>query len=446
MTVPPAAPAAAPAPGARGGFRTAEAPARAALLSCVHCGLCLNACPTYRDTRHEGDSPRGRVYLMRAVQEGRLDFTPDVVRHIDSCIGCRACETVCPAGVDYGHLLEATRAEIGARVRRPWWQQLADDAGHAVLARPRWLRVATVLTHLYVRSGLRRLARASGLLRVLPRPLRIAEEMLPESIGVAPALRVAPPLPADAPVIGLLRTCAMDLALPGVHAATRSACAAVGLRVVEPATGVCCGALHQHAGRLDEARALARATIAAFEATGVDLIATNSAGCGSAMKDYGHLLRDDPAWAARATAFAGRVRDIAEILAPRVEARPPAATGRRVRVVYQEPGHLAHAQRVRQPPRRLLAALPDVDMVELAHPDWCCGSGGVYNLRQPDRGERLLANKIADVRAAGPEAVAVGNPGCLLHIGRGVRQAGLPARVVHPVELVAEAYAAAARG
>lgn len=451
MTVPPRS-ALAPPPSAqdvsgaaaaeRGGFRTADAPARAGLLACVHCGLCLNACPTYRDSRHEGDSPRGRVYLMRAVQEGRLGFTPEVVGHIDSCIGCRACETVCPAGVEYGSLLESTRAEIRAQVQRPWLQRWAQDAGYGLLTRPAWLRVVAALTHGYVRSGVQRLARRSGVLRLLPRAARIAEEMLPPSRPRVAALSV--PLPADAPAVGLLRTCAMDLALPGVHDATRAACAAVGLRVIEPPQMGCCGALHSHAGRLDEARRLARDTIAAFEAASVEIVATNSAGCGSAMKAYGHLLRDDPAWAERAGRFGARVRDISEVLAPRVAAAPPPARPGRaaVRVVYQDACHLAHAQRLRQPPRQLLASLPGVALVEMAHADWCCGSGGVYNLLDVDRGERLLARKLEDVRAAGAEVVAVGNPGCLLHIGRGARLGGLPVRLAHPVELVAEAYAA----
>ncbi len=438
------------APPGPGGFRTADAPQRATLLACVHCGLCLDACPTYRDTRHEGDSPRGRIYLMRAVQEGRLDLTPDVTGHIDSCVGCRACESVCPAGVEYGSLLESTRAEIRARGPRAGVRGrlsgLAQDFGYGLLTRPALLRVAAWLTHAYVRSGLQRVVRRSGALRLLPRGLRVAEELLPDDMR-APRRPAA--VPADAETLGLLRTCAMDLALPGVTAATHAACAAVGLRVIEPPGMACCGALHLHAGRLDEARALARQTIAAFEATGVEVVATNSAGCGSAMKEYGHLLCNDPAWADRAREFAARVRDIAEVLAPRVAAAPPRAPqpGRpRLRVTYQDACHLAHAQRLRQPPRALLAALPGVDLVEMDHPDWCCGSGGVYNLVQLDRGERLLATKMAQVGATAATVVAVGNPGCLLQIGRGVRRSGLTIRVVHPVQLVAEAYADSSPG
>ena len=431
----------------RSGFRTADAPLRADVLACVHCGLCLNACPTYRDNHHEADSPRGRIYLMRAVQEGRLALTPDVTEHIDSCVGCRACESVCPAGVQYGSLLESTRAEMHAlaprRSLRLTVSRAMQNAGYGLLTRPAALRLVAWITHAYVRWGVQRLVRGSGVLRLLPRALRIAEELLPADMP-ASALPSRVSL-ASAESLGLLRTCAMDLALPGVTTATHAACAAVGLRVIEPRGMACCGALHLHAGRLDEARGLARQTIAAFEATGVQTVATNSAGCGSAMKEYGHLLRDDPDWAARAATFAARVHDISEILAPRVAAAPPAARpGQpRRRVVYQDACHLAHAQRLRQAPRMLLAALPDIDLVEMAHPDWCCGSGGVYNLLQIDRGERLLADKMAEVSATAADVVAVGNPGCLLQIGRGARRQGRPLRVVHPVQLVAEAYAAA---
>ena len=417
------------------------APTRATLLACVHCGLCLTSCPTYRVDRNEADSPRGRIYLMRAVQEGRLGLTADVVEHIDGCVGCRACETTCPAGVQFGALLEATRAEITTTVRRPFLPRLVSAfIFRAVLPRPWMLRLVALATRFYQASGVRWLVVRSGLRARLPLSLRIAEELLPPTARARTRRAITGP-ERDATSrgpIGFLRTCAMSIALPNVDRATRVVLARNGYEIVEPEGQSCCGALHVHSGRREEARALARREIALFEAAGVDLIVTNSAGCGSALKDYGHLLAADPEWHERAVRFASRVRDITELFATTPIAPPGGSVPDAI--AYQDACHLAHAQRIRQPPRAMLAALPGATIVDLPQSDFCCGSGGIYNLARPQMGEQLLAEKIAAIRRSGATVLAVANPGCLLHIGRGLRNAGLPIRVAHPVELLAEAY------
>ncbi len=415
---------------------------RRTLLNCVHCGLCLTACPTFRVGGNEADSPRGRLYLMRAVSEGRATFTREVTAHFDSCVGCRACESVCPAGVPYGRLLEATRDEMRAR-RSP--SILAHLAGslvfRGVLPHPRVLRALAVLTRAYQRSGMQALVRALGLLRWAPAHLRLLDELLP---------RPAPPvcskgtgtLTDGATHVAFLRTCMMDVALPNVDRATRLVLERNRCAVTDVRSHGCCGALHAHAGRRAEAQALARRTIAAAEATGSEVYVTNSAGCGAAMKDYAHLLAGDPAWSERATHFAARVRDVSEYLAERgtETPRPHARRLARERVAYQDACHLAHGQGVRSAPRSVLASAPHVDLVDLPHSDWCCGSGGIYNVLQPRWADALLRDKTAAIRRTGADVLAVANPGCALHIGRGLRKAGLPTRVAHPVEILAQAY------
>jgi glycolate oxidase iron-sulfur subunit len=405
--------------------------AGAGIDACVHCGFCLQSCPTYLAMEDENDSPRGRIVLMRAVYEGTLSPDDETVEsHIGRCLGCRACETACPSGVPYGRLLEATRATLA--VRRPL--PLMARALLAVFARPVLLRTAMRMAR--VARGTRIAALASR----LPGRVGFAFAMLDATR--VPVART--PYDADSPPsrdrVALLEGCVMD----GLYAETNRATARVltvnGFAVIGAPGQRCCGALHAHAGDLEGARALARANIAAFERSGADRVAVNSAGCGAMCKEYGHLLAGDPAWAERAAALSVRVRDVSELL---VEAGPaPAgAAGTPVRVAYDAPCHLLHAQRVADAPLRVLGAAGPVELVPLNGAEQCCGSAGIYGLLQPAISRAVLEPKLRSIVEAGVALVATGNPGCLMQIGAGLRKARIEARVVHPVDLLDAAYA-----
>jgi glycolate oxidase iron-sulfur subunit len=418
-------------------FDDADRPDREGILDCVHCGLCLPTCPTYLTTGIEMASPRGRIYLVRAVDEGQAGISAEFVKHLDQCLGCLACQTACPSGVPYGHLLEAARTQIERKYDRPpsdrrWRRMLL-----ALFPYPERLGWVVSSLYWYQRLGLQSLVRISGALNLVSRRLVQMEALLPDI--PSPADRQALPevtLATRARVgrIGFLIGCAQRFFLPEVNRATARVLAATGYEVVAPRGQGCCGALHLHSGYLEEGRELARRTIETFERAGVDAVAVNAAGCGAAMKDYGHLLRDDPAWQARAEAFSGKVRDVSQILAEtrwNGSLKPVPLT-----VTYHEACHLAHAQRIRKEPRAILQRIPGLRLVELLESDLCCGNAGVYNLLQVEMASQLLQRKVDRIRETGAGIVAMGNIGCLLQIGRGLRQAGLPVRAVHPVELV----------
>ena len=406
---------------------------RTGLDACVHCGFCLPACPTYLALEDENDSPRGRILLMAALADGAVRADdPDVTRHLDQCLGCRGCETACPSGVPYGALLEESRARL--IVARP-----LPAIARAVLAvfAHEWLLRPALLAA--------RVLRASGLATVLARAL-------PPRAGMPFAMLASTtraPRPAWTPrgdgargTAAVLTGCVMEGLFTEVNRATERVLVHNGWSLREASGQRCCGALHAHAGDRATAQALARTNVAAFEASGADVVVLNSAGCGAMCKEYGHLLADDPAWAARAAAFAARVRDVHEVLA---DARPvPAdATGAPVRVAYDAPCHLQHAQRVVQPPLAVLKACGQVSLVPLADSDQCCGSAGIYNLVQPDVSERVLAPKLARIDESDAAVVATGNPGCLMQIGGGLALTGRATVARHPVELLDEGYARA---
>jgi glycolate oxidase iron-sulfur subunit len=348
--------------------------------------------------------------------------------------------------VRYGHLIEAAKTEIERQRPGPAPRRLLRAVVFTrLLGSPRALRRLAALLRLYQRSGLQRLVRASGLLRLLPAPLAASEALLPPlppaSAGGALPARVAPQGPPRGRV-AFLHGCVQDAVFRADNEATLRLLARQGLEVAIPRAQRCCGALHAHAGALEPARALARETIAAFEAAGVDTVVVNAAGCGAHLKGYGHLLRDDPAWADRALAFAGTVADVTEVLA-RQPLRGPLGP-LPLRVAYHDPCHLAHGQKVRAAPRALLAAVPGLTVVPLAESEMCCGSAGIYNLTEPELAQRLLARKIGHLEATGAEAVVTANPGCILQLAAGLRQRGRPMAVLHIVELLDRAYAAAA--
>lgn len=405
-----------------------EAPSLDEMRKCVHCGICLPQCPTYRVLGEEMDSPRGRLYLMRAVAEGRLQPTDTFARHFDLCLGCRACETACPSGVRFGTLLEATRAQLAERPR-PERGKLFTSLVFGMLPHPGRVGLAMAGLRLAQRLGLQRLARASGILRRYPR-LATMDAL----VGEVPAAQHLPELIAARGTrrgrVGLLTGCVQRHLYPSVNRDTAELLSLAGYDVVVPRAQECCGALELHDGRVASFRERARALARAFPRD-LDWIVTNAAGCGSTMKEYGHWLEDSPeAWS-----LAERTRDITEIL---VDAELP--LGRLdVVVTYHDACHLAHGQRIRREPRALLRRIPGLRLVELGESDLCCGSAGVYNLFEPDVAERLLDRKIERIAETGAGIVAAGNPGCLMQIAKGARARGIDLEVVHPVGLLARA-------
>jgi glycolate oxidase iron-sulfur subunit len=411
---------------------TPLARAASGLDSCVHCGFCLPACPTYLAIEDENASPRGRLVLMKAALDGAIALDdPDVATALDTCLGCRACETACPSGVPYGHLLEATRAT--QRAVRPLPSIARIVLG--VFAHPLLLRALLAVA---------RVVRATGLAwigaRLLPGRLATPFALLASTARTAtPSYR---PKPVDDAVsrgtVTCLTGCVMEGLFTGVNRATERVLTVNGYHVSSTGGQRCCGALHIHAGDPATARTLARQNIVAFEASGTAWIAVNSAGCGAMLKEYGHLLHDDTAWAARASAFAARVRDISELLA---DAGPRAARGESRRLTYDAPCHLQHAQRIIAPPLAVLNALTDADIVPLAGSDQCCGSAGIYNLLEPAVADAVLSPKLAAIAATGAQVVVTGNPGCLMQIGGGLVRKGTAVVTRHPVELLDAAYA-----
>lgn len=418
--------------------RPSVGPSSEDLARCVHCGFCLQACPTYVVTGLETESPRGRIRLARALAEGEVGPRPNVLAHLDLCLACRACESACPSGVPYGRIIEGARALVQAGPRPPLAWRLRKVALRSLFASPRRLRLLFSLLRLYQSSPLAPLAR-----RLLPSRLRRLEATLPPLPrrffdGGAALPAVAAPKATAALLLG----CVMPLTYPAVHEATVRVLARNGIQALLPNGQGCCGALHLHNGDPEGARRLARRLIDAFLDTGADYVVVNAAGCGSAMKEYGHLFAADPTYAEKATRFAAKVRDVTEIL---VETgfRPPAG---RVpsRVTYQDACHLAHAQRIREAPRRLLRSIPGLELVEMEAPDRCCGSAGVYNLTQPAMSRRLLEEKMDDLLATGCEVIATANPGCIIQLQLGAKLRNAPQPVQHVVELLDRAYEAEA--
>jgi len=402
-----------------------QAPDLDEIRKCVHCGICLPQCPTYRVLGEEMDSPRGRIYLMRAAAEGRVGLTETFQRHIDLCLGCRACETACPSGVRFGSLLEATRAQL-RRTGPPARRRLLEAFVLALFPNPGRLGKALAAFNLYKRSGLRALTRASGVLRRFP-SLAAMDALLDDVPARSPLPEVVPARGRLAGRVGLLTGCVQRHLYPHVNRDTARLLSLAGFEVVIPREQGCCGALELHAGRSEAYVARARALAAAFPAD-LDFIVTNAAGCGSTMKEYGHRIPE-------LAPFAARVRDVSELLA---SADLPLGT-LDLTVTYHDACHLVHGQRLRLEPRQLLGRIPGLRLVELGDSELCCGSAGVYNLLEPGIASDLLDRKLTRIAESGARVVAAANPGCLLQIARGCRERGLDVTIVHPVELLARA-------
>ncbi len=399
----------------------------AAIRSCVHCGICLPQCPTYRVLGQEMDSPRGRVYLMRAVAEKRLDMTDGFRRHLDLCLGCRACETACPAGVPFGSLLETSRAQI-ERHGRPLRERVLSSLIFAVFPYPGRLRALLAAGRLYRRSGLQALVRRTGILRSFPR-LAAMDRLVPAVPAAAPLPEVVPARGRSRGRVALLTGCVQRHVYADVNRDTARLLALAGWDVVVPRGQGCCGALELHAGRPDALRRRAAALGSVFPSD-VDWVVTNAAGCGAAMREYGHWTTDEAA-----IRLASRTRDVTELLADTELPLEPLP----LTVTYHDPCHLAHGQKIRAAPRALLAKVPGLSVVPLADSELCCGSAGVYNILEPEMAEQLLSRKIDRIVESGARTVVTGNPGCLLQIASGCRRRGVEIEVIHPVTLVARA-------
>jgi glycolate oxidase iron-sulfur subunit len=428
--------------------RTVDAPDYRKLMECVHCGLCLPTCPTYAELGVEMDSPRGRLYLMRAVVEGKLSLCDAYQQHISLCLGCRACETACPSGVQFGQLLEGARAQI-EQAHAPHYPALARWLRMlvfgGVLPRPLVLRTLGHLLLLYQASGLRALAQYPSIARWLPQRLTQLDQLLPQLPKRAAGARLRQLTPARGERrgrVGFLSGCVMPIFFAQVNAATVQLMAANGFDVITPPEQRCCGALHAHAGERQRARRLARQNLEAFAQARVDWVVVNAAGCGAMLKEYHELLHDDVLLSGASKQFSDRVLDVSQFF-ERFPFRGPLGE-LKLRVAYDDACHLLHGQRVREEPRRLLRSIPGLALLEVPESDWCCGSAGIYNLVHPELSHRILERKMKHLTAVNPDVIATGNPGCLIQLGIGAKQHGLAAAVVHPIELLYRAYLAAA--
>lgn len=419
--------------GDHGSFDDHHPPAQELLDDCVHCGFCLPTCPTYALWGEEMDSPRGRIYLMEMAQKGEIPLEGAFTTHMDRCLGCMACVTACPSGVQYDRLLEATRPQIERNVPRSRADRLFREAIFALFPYRRRLRAASIGGALYQKLRPKSMDR---LMARLPDRLAAMESLLPPVRVREAFARIPARTPAVGPRrgrVGLLTGCVQDVFFHPVNEATVRVLAAEGWDVIAPREQTCCGALGLHAGRESEAVERAKKLIATFERAGVDTIATNVAGCGSSMKEYGELLADDPAWADRAAAFAAKVRDISEVVDetladPRARRHPLSA-----KVVYHDACHLGHAQKIRSEPRRVLRSIPGVELTELPEAEICCGSAGIYNMLQPQAAGDLGRRKADNIRGTGADVLVTANPGCLLQI-RKYLDGELP--MLHPIQLV----------
>ncbi len=419
----------------------ASGPAQADLDKCVHCGLCLNACPTYRELGLEMDSPRGRIYQMNQVVNG-APVTPSYRKHIDLCLACRGCETACPSGVPYGRMIEAAREQLEACTPRPLLQRLAKKCLlEKLIPSPTALQIAGAAFYAYQVSGLQRLLRSTGVLRAFGRAAELdalsPEAQIPFFFGKIGAS--FPALGEKRFRVAFLAGCIANVAFARLNEATVRVLQQNGCEVVIPPGQGCCGALHLHSGMAEQARALARKNIDAICDGGFDAILTNAAGCGSTLKEYGHLLSSDADYKNKAGKFAASIRDVTEFLA-QIDLNP-AMKPLDLAVTYQDSCHLAHGQKIKDAPRRLLKSIPGLSYREMPMADLCCGSAGIYNLVHTDMAMRILKNKMESVNSTRADVIATANPGCMLQLAAGVRLFGQSQRVVHVVQLLDEAYA-----
>jgi glycolate oxidase iron-sulfur subunit len=417
-----------------------DKPQQKDLDKCVHCGLCLNACPTYRENGLEMDSPRGRIYQMNLVASG-APIGDSYLQHIELCLACRACETACPSGVQYGRLIEAARADIEQRIQRPFSARLVRGIVFGWLLPSRTgLRIAAGLLWAYQRLGIQIMARSTGMLKLFGK-LGELEQLAPQAELPTFFTQYGKVFPAEGGRryrVALLGGCIANISFARLNEATVRVLQKNGCEVTVPGGQTCCGALHVHSGLREQARELARRNVDALEAGNFDAIITNAAGCGSTLKEYDELLEHDPAYSARAKEFVGRTRDVTEFLSS-IELTPPRSR-LEVTVTYQDSCHLAHGQKVKAAPRKILKAIPGLKLKEMVAADICCGSAGIYNVVQNEMSMAVLARKMVNVNRTKAEVIATANPGCMLQLRAGACLHGDGQRVAHVVELLDEAY------
>ncbi len=422
-------------------FSGPDAPEESDLYKCVHCGFCLQACPTYIETGLETESPRGRIALMKAVNEGRIGMTDTVIRHWDLCIQCRACEVACPSGVPYGNLIEATMAQVAdSRKQNPVQKGAMDLSLKRIIPHQRRLEALMSLTKMYQKSGLQSVVRKSGVLDKIAPSMAALESSMPDVSDTYFRARgqTIPPTGDRRARVAILSGCVMPLVNgPEMETAVR-VLARNGCEIVVPKNQVCCGAINSHVGDLDTARKLARRNIDVFMDAGVEFVIVASAGCGARMKEYGHLLRKDRAYSDKAERFGATVKDINEFLVELPFDPPRAALD--YRVTYQDSCHLANAQRVTAAPRRILRSIPGVEFVELPNSGQCCGAGGTYTITERDFSLRVLNSKMDAFETTDADVLATANPGCLLQLRFGIQDRALPAQVKYVTDLLDEAY------
>ena len=429
------------------GFTAGDKPEYADYSRCIHCGLCLNACPTYRLWHNEADSPRGRIRQMALVDQGRLELNEAFVTHIDRCLDCRACETACPSGVEYGKLVELARAQIARNVKRPRVSQwIRNFAYRRLLTDPRCIARLARVVRFYQRSGLEAIARATGVLRLIG--MRERAELLPRIDRDFFFSRLGKTFPAQGERrarVAFFAGCLAQVTFTQLNDATIRVLQANGCEVVVPAEQFCCGALAAHAGERDVARDLARKNIEAFLAEPCDSIVTNAAGCGSTLKEYADLFRteregnESAGDVERATEFSGRVRDVTEFLSELGLSAP--VREMKLRVTYQDSCHLLHGQKIREAPRDLIRAIPGVELVEMPLADQCCGSAGVYNVTETSTSMELLKEKMRNAKSTDAPIIVTANPGCMLQLRAGAKLHATEQEVLHVVELLDRALA-----
>jgi glycolate oxidase iron-sulfur subunit len=418
-----------------------EAPRQVDLDKCVHCGLCLNSCPTYRELGVEMDSPRGRIYQMAQVAEGKAEISDTYIEHMELCLACRGCESACPSGVNYGRLIEAARAHIDQNIQRPWHVRFARDFVFGTLLSSRWLlSLAGAGLFLYQASGLQKLVRSSGVLKFFGR-LHEIEMLAPSAETPFFFSQIGKVFPAEGErryKVAFLAGCIANISFARLNEATVRVLQKNGCEVHIPEAQNCCGALHVHAGRKDDARELAKNNIDATLDGDFDVILTNAAGCGSTLKEYDELLEHDDAYRDKSLAFKAKMKDINEFLGS-IEIRTPAKP-LNMTVTYQDSCHLCHGQKIRVQPRKVLAAIPGVTLKEMALSDLCCGSAGIYNVVHNEMAMGLLKNKMQSVNATGAECIVTANPGCMIQLQAGAKIHGKDQPVLHVVEVLDRAY------
>ena len=425
-----------------GAFDAHHPPSSDLLADCVHCGFCLPACPTYALWSRETDSPRGRIHLMKVALEGKAQITDDFVRHFDTCLGCMACVTACPSGVQYDKLIEATRPQLERHVKRSRGDRLFRQLIFSLFPYPGRLRWVAFKLWAYQRLGLQWLARTSGVLTLLPARVRALEAMAPPITlgGVwsswSSMSAVIPAIGTQRRRVAMLLGCVQRVFFSDVNEATARVLAAEGCEVVIPQGQGCCGALMLHAGLEEEAMAMARQFIDAFEAelANVDTIVINAAGCGSTLKEYGHLLRDDPNYATKAETLAAKCRDISEVLAELTPQAPRHPVP--LRIAYHDACHLQHAQQVSAEPRQVLSTIPELEVLEIPEAGLCCGSAGIYNLVEPESARELGRRKARHVVTTGADVVVSSNPGCLLQMKASLEEEGRSLPMLHLVQVL----------